>query len=275
MEYEYDEGMFAIIYEVRDEYVWYRRKGMSRTEAIQEVKEYYAGELEDEETAVFIHIGIAFALCKKKELTREALTDAIAAMDTLGEMCNNRSANLKKLRQQICDEQMLGDEARYPKKRKPYIPDWKIGDVFAHEITIPTAEKLGILGWYVLIWKVGEFEGYREERMQLVYMTVCPPDKLPKNADELFSLGFLRMIPGHGIDFRAHIQVKNKKDEEAFDLTKIGNFPSIKEPPAQPELTNLNYTTPLFNFKTKFDYGRPEYEATACMQYRQYGIFKF
>lgn len=64
-----------IISDVQKEYFRYRKLGENRQSAITKVKALYANEMCDDDDSLAVLIGLALALSKKKELTREIVSE--------------------------------------------------------------------------------------------------------------------------------------------------------------------------------------------------------
>lgn len=150
-----------------------------------------------------------------------------------------------------------------------YVPDWKIGDVFSHRLTYPAAEALGISGWVIILYKVGEYTGENGESHQLAYVSLCPPDKVPSCPEELQNLGFLPMMHNDRMEYLAQLTVTSKKSEEAYGLTKFGFYPNV-DIPGNPGDENPLTAMPLFGCLRKSD-KYPGYEDQICRLYRKYG----
>ncbi len=211
-------------------YGTYRRGGKNREETVEQLREDFADDLGDYDCGPVVRIGLAMALCQKKELTVELRDDAIAAIDELiaGDVWGPEGNKvLERARKTLLQEKMLGDEAKYRPRRK-YIPDWKEGDTFAHKMTDPLAEKLGMGGWYILFRKEREFVDKTESHWQLVNVYFCPPDRLPKTTEELDQLGCVKV--NNGKVYHAYFIIKSKRGEDSLELEKIGCFPDAALP---------------------------------------------
>lgn len=261
-----------IIGDVKEAYVKYRKKGQGREEAIQSIREFYEQELQDDEDRVAVLIGMSQALCKKKELLESIATetlDEIQMFQLRFEKRNSEDKTFKKIEQCLYNKDNYGKEATY-KQRSTYLPDWQIGDVFSHMLTYPTSEKLGIKGWYILLYKVGEYVDEFDEHRQLMYVSLCPPDKVPSCAEELEKLGFLKMMRmGDRSEYLAQITIKSKRAENAYGLTKIDCFPGVL-PPKDSVPENPLTAMPLIGSMGKNALW-PGYENQICKFYKWYG----
>lgn len=267
------DSIFPIMDELINTYRAHRKRGDTRDAAIEQLRMEYKQELADCDDGPVVRIGIALALCQKDELTQSVLEEAQAAVgELLAEQWDDsmRSA-LHKLESYINDPRRLGDEAKY-RVRKSYIPQWEVGDTFSHVLTHYMAKYAGVYGWYVLFRKVGEYVDDKQQHHQLVYVTLCPPERLPHTAEELRKLGFLRMMPHDGgkWDYLAQISFKSKKDEASYGLTQIGTFPDAGCPEDR-TIENPLVTMPLFG-QLKRDSMLPDYEDAVCRIYKRNGI---
>ena len=68
---------FPITHDIVDAYRTYRRNGNTRGDAIAKLRAEYAQELADCDDGPVVRIGLALALCQKRELTSDVLKDAL------------------------------------------------------------------------------------------------------------------------------------------------------------------------------------------------------
>ena len=261
-----------IIKDIETQYVRYRKKGNSRSETIEAIRSEYAQGLKDADDRVAILIGLSLALCKKNELL-----ESIAA-ETLREMkcvtceetgCSRANIYFSEIEKLLNDKTVYGDEAFY-KRATAYVPDWEIGDVFSHVLTYPASEGLGITGWVILLYKVGEYVDTFDAHNQLMYISLCPSDKVPACKEDFEKLGFLPvMCMGNHIEYLAQITIKSKKAEDALELCKIGCFPDMPFP-GNPAKENPVTAMPLFGRMRRTDIWLG-YENQICSFYKRYG----
>ena len=265
--------IFPAMHDLVDTYRIYRRCGDTRDEALARLRMEHQQGLADYDDGPILRIGLALALCQKKELTQGVLQEAQEAIGKLltRQWDNGTLTAIHQLESYISDPQWLGNEAKY-RIQKPYIPQWEVGDTFTHTLTHYMAKYVGVYGWSVLFRKVGEYVDNEQQHQQLVYVTLCPPEQLPHTAEELRKLGFLRMMPHDGgkWDYLAQISFKSKKDEASYELTKIGSFSDAGFPEDR-TIENPLTTMPLFG-KLKRDSQFLSYENTVCHMYKENGI---
>ena len=275
MNYNQLYDIFPIIYDTVERYKVLRGLGNSRETVLDIINKENEQELQDEDDRFSVILGTAIALCRKNELTPEVMREAQALLEIKLQQQDEEQDSVRKilmaLRGQISPEK-LGAETHYP-IRRIYKPDWVIGDTFIHRLTHPSAEEAHIQGWYVVFRKVGEYRDNKMNDIQIVYVTVCPPDKIPKTAKELNQLGVLRMMHHDaGWDYYGHIGFSSRKNEESWALTRIGNFPEIQVP-VDATSEDPRFSMPLFGRLTKND-AQPDYEEFVCRTIRHNGIGK-
>ena len=266
-----DNSIGYIVTDIQKAYIKYRESGKTRAEAIGLIRHEYNQELQDDEERIAVLIGLSLSLCKNKELYESIATETICEIQ--------RSIEEKKLYgisetyvsdvvQRLRNSEVYGEEAVY-KHKTPYVPDWKTGDTFSHVLTCPRAERLGIKGWLVLLYKATEYVDKFGEYRHLMYVSVCPPDKVPSCTEELQILGFLPMMyMGARKEYFAQIKIKSRRAEKKWELTKVGCFFDI-EPPKDQAKENPLTTMPLFEFTRKGE-NWPAYEDQICTFYRNY-----
>ena len=260
------EDLAAISECIHWEYKKYRRDGCSRDEAIAKIREDYAEELCDEDDRIGVLAGLVFILCRKKELFNAIADEMRAEIERFKEYSDyskHALAYCAKIEKKLNNPELYGDEAVY-KPISLYKPDWKIGDTFYHTLTYPTAEKLGIMGWSIIFYKVSEYVGIDGVTNQAVCVSLCPPGDLPSSYEDLKKIGFLPLIEKNRPQFLAQIKIKSKKTEEGFELTKIGCFPCTDDFVSD-VLKNERpvVSMPLFKRLRKTDIW-PDYEELIC-----------
>lgn len=254
-----------LVNNVREDYKSYRRSGKNRIDAIGALKTKYDAELKDDDEAAFVMSGIVRALCEKKELTEEIAEEMLAYINK--NAIDKAPVHFQTIRQMLYSPKMYGKEATY-RRKIPYIPNWEKGDLFAHTMTHPAASKVGIEGWIILFYKVGEYIDENHLHRQLMLVSICPPGKEPTSSLELQNLGFLRMMcHGKKWDYLVQIVLKNKKDEFSYGLTKIANFTDVAYPSDGVDENPL-LSMPMFGLIKKGE-AHPHYEEHICRLYRK------
>ena len=265
------ENIRLISSDIKQTYVAYRKNGYSRVDAIARIHEDNTCALEDNDDRIAILAGVATALCSKNELTDDyaaIVLQEIHKAYTDEDLDAPSRKFLSKIEQQLSDRNFYGDEFAY-KKARHYVPDWQVGDTFAHTLIYPMANELGIGGWNILIYKIGEFVDDFEDHRQMVLVALCPPDKIPSNKEELEALGFLPMFErDNGFEYLAQIEIKSKRAENGYNLSKVGCFPGVPLP--------VDYcdTPPLVAYplsgKMKRYGEMPAFEVAICRLYRRF-----
>lgn len=269
---EYQNTFHPILEDVQKQYVKYRKNGETRAAAIERIREDYAQELQDNDDRLAVLLGLSLSLCKKRELVAPVAAETLSEIQRVyqeGELDQAAYAQLAEYENCFRNDAVYGKEAIY-KRISKYTPAWKIGDTFSHALTYPTAEALGIKNWFILLYKVGEYVDAFGAHFQLMYVSLCPPDKIPTCPEDLQALGFLPMMQaGDRSEYLAQVSIQSKKDENAYGLTFIGCYPNLPRPDdccdenpctAMPLLGRLRQADPW-----------PSYEDQICRLYKKYG----
>lgn len=258
---------------VESQYQKYRKHGKSRDIALELIYQEHKYALCDDDDRFAILAGLVLALCKKRELLESIAKETFAEIQLIKKNYAEDSANYKysiQIEKMLKDIEMYGSEAPY-KQTSIYRPDWMIGDTFSHTLTYPTAEELGIKGWIVLLHKVGDYVDGDGVPRQLMCVSLCPPDRIPSCYEELQNLGFLPMMYfGERAEYLAQIVLKSKRQENAYNLTKIGCFKKTGDSLLE-TFKNENPLTvmPLLG-RLKKDDPWPAYEDQICRLYKKY-----
>ena len=258
------ETLFPLVVDIIDAYKLFRRRGETREVACQHVIDDNAKELLDEDDGPMIWIGLAKITGAKGELTEELYNKAELAFNKLEETYPEYKNDLLKAKQKICNRNLIGKEAKYSRKRQ-FKPDWQIGDTFLAELRRkepPLENKV------VLLRKVDEALDCNDNWEQILYLSICDKDRLPKTNKDLNSLGY---IPGHyqnqQYGFRLTITATSQKVLDSFHLTKLGCFPDIQHPIME-DKDDLPY--PLFPCKRPSDASTLDHYV--YLNFRRYGV---
>lgn len=260
-----------LIDEIVDYYSALRMQSISREEALKMIFREYNSEYNDEDEKPYLNIAIAIALSKKNEMTPQIRIEALQAANQLGKrnMAGFSQAKKDKLIQALSEEH-IGSEAEY-RRKKLYDPKWETGDTFIHAFTQPKAIEMGLSCHYIVLRKVGEYLDQTFHHVQLVYVTICSEDSIPKTGKELQSLGFLRMFAhDNGWDYLAQLYFKGKKDEESWQLQRIGCFPDAGSPSDAIDKNPL-VSMPLFGTLHR-NSNELHYERLVCSLMKRHGI---
>lgn len=265
-------GLHPLVVDIQKRYMDYRMTGKNRKDAIAAIRADYFQELQDIDDCVWVLIGLSLSLSKKKELTAKIANETKSAITMFRQhlKLDNAVCNyLLEIEQLLANKSIYGKEAVY-RCRTQYVPDWKIGDVLAHTLTYPKADDIGILGWTILFYKVGEYIDDFNKHHELMFISLCPPGKEPTCSAELQALGFLRMMPhDKKWDYLVQLSPKSKKDELNYEFTSIGNFPEVL-PPCDQADENPLVSMPMFG-RLRMNDMRPAYEDQICRLYKKYG----
>ena len=254
------ETLFPQIIDVGDEYKAYRLKGENRDEACKHVIQNYEKELSDLDDAPQIWIGLAKVTGDRHELTSELYTKAEMSFNALAIAYPEMNKFILESKLMICALERIGNEAVY-KPRKIFKPGWEVGDTFVYQMP-GIQERLERVepsykgcNWslnnkVVLVRKVQEILSKKNIWEQIVYLSVCDQDHIPKNSQELNELGYIPGMMVHSqknkYEFKFSIAATSKRYLEAFHLTKIGCFPDIIPPRDEIEPPPLRGVNQLF-----------------------------
>lgn len=259
-----------IVADVQEQYADFRKAGKTREDAVSMIMDSYSSELADLEDSAIVMVGLVLALVKKKELYEGLATYALSAIGRLREVLeigDMRAQILSKVESYIFDQSFWGPAAVY-KRTKKYVTSWVKGDAFSHTITASSAKALGIEGWLVIFYKADEHVDEFGKTRHLMYVSLCPPEKLPNSSEQLAELGFLRMMKhDQGWDYLTQIIVNSRKEELGYKFTKIGNFSDMKLPEDR-TIENPLTAMPLFgNLRGSDTY--PAYEDQIIRIYKK------
>lgn len=258
-----------IVEEISEEYSTLRSAGVSRSDSIDELKHRYCYELNDADDGAYVRVALAIAQCMLHELTADIAEEALNALKELenAQFCEKKQISLA--RELILEKKSYGDEKKI-KLRKRFSPGWEIGDTFIHLMESNCAESCGLKGWGIIVRKVGDYIDHKNREIQLVVMSICPPELLDNIPDHINSLDFVQMMKfgKEKTDYLAQLCITKKNNEAAYEISKIGNFPVAKLPEDQYN-QDLRVARPLSCLKNSD--GCIHYEEVVCMAFKNKG----
>lgn len=263
---------FPLIQDLKDQYVYFRMQGCSPEDARGQLMKTYAKELEDYDESLIVLSGIALAQWGVSELEESSKQNIMTLLENrIAETEENGEKRaLNAILKSISTEQPKKKCMIRPGKSS-YSLNWSIGDTFAHKLTHPDAEKAGILGWYLLFRKVGQYTDWKGKTIQLGYVTFCDDQSLPKTTEDLNKLGFLRvMARGKKWEYMVQVDIQSKRMENTLKFDWIGCFPDAVTPIDEASV-DPRVTMPFYEGTEKI-HNCPRYEDYYCYLYSKYGI---
>ena len=263
--------LFPLIHDILERYSFFRSQAISPVKSRDLLLSEYAREMDDEDDSIIVLAGIALAQWDYSELDEDVNKKVQA-------MIQKRLLEVKRDEEKEAFAGILLHLSKKPLRQERkrlskslYSLQWKDGDTFSHLLTQPEAEKAGILGWYLLFRKVGHYNDINGRQIQLGYITICPPEKIPQTTKELNSLGYLHvMAHGEKWDYLVQIDVQSKRAEKNLEFKWIGSFIDAGNPSDEVQ-SNPEVAMPLFDGIDRKT-GCPRYENVFCRFYRWYGI---
>ncbi len=226
--------VFPLISDIISVYESLRRDGQSREEAVKTVLAEFAGEAPDTEDDALTWIGLAMAMAKNKELTADVLDRSNERFDIAVSVFPDVRALLGSEKRRLQDPLCSGPEKKYRKINR-FRPDWKAGDTFIQQMNGKIPRRFGMEKWYSVIRKSGEFRDRDGYWVQLVYLTVCEPDRIPRTTGDIDALGYIPIYPWQRQgkwEFQAGIRVGSRRQLSGFEFAFVGNYADAL-PPAQ------------------------------------------
>lgn len=153
--------------EIKEDYERYLIKGKNAEEATKEMLEKYKLWLDDEEDAPMFWCVLASVQWDYGRLVPEVKEKAIKYLEAgydlkqWEEEASKRDYEQRKKQINKLIEKLNSKQPQPKKLRKPFVCDWKIGDVYAYKLTGEIAEKNPeYLNKYVVFQKIDEEEIY-------------------------------------------------------------------------------------------------------------------
>ncbi len=264
--------------DIKEDYKGKLRKGRTNKEALEEMIERYAEEIEDDDEGPVFWMLLADTMWNLGRLIPEVKEKAIQQIDEGKNLeiwkqegtpkeYELRKRELSKLKEKLNspmpEEKRIPLERKIPVKRKY---EWNIGDVYAYELKSDKAEELGLKGRYLILRKVEDVDYIEQKIIAIVYCQITEDTVLPKTKAELEKLSYTIQMNKGDIRYAYKIrlgEVTQKALKE--ELIYIGNFTEMSCPPNE------------FKERTLYDmiyYPYKELEYFILQDYKQRGTSK-
>ncbi len=238
--------------DIKESFQSLREDGLAAEEIAKQLVEEYAAELADEDDACPAMLALADLLWRAGKPDDGIQSAALAMINSGAAMQAWREtpASLQRRRGQALTrlhEKLLSPPPQPKPCRKPsvYVCTWQQNDVYAYRLRSDAAKKLGIDGWYYVFQKIDELQWGRD-LYPIVYVRLCPPDKLPQNGDQLAALPFVptgrppnpsdpiadkeKTVYGDWV-YRLNIWLTARSEKK--ELQFLGNFPLQNTPDSE------------------------------------------
>lgn len=269
---------YPLIFDITEEYESALERGMSHEAICEMICNDRWCELHDPDERDIVWISLALAQAEAGHSDESIKQKALLAIESYLQD-SQLSADMIEAFEEAARliKKPKKHTAKSPRTRKRVLPDWKIGDTFAHLLSHPLTSRAGLVGWYVLFRKTGEYIHPDQKTRQLGYLSLCPPGKLPSTKEELEALGYLRVMDRSRRNFPAwdylvQIDIQSKKTERDLQMEYIGNFQDVAMPPNEVPPKPLVSMT----FFTRIEKQTlcPSYESHICLMFERNGISK-
>lgn len=264
--------------DIKEDYKGKLRKGRTNKEALEEMIERYAEEIEDDDEGPVFWMLLADTMWNLGRLIPEVKEKAIQQIDEGKNLeiwkqegtpkeYELRKRELSKLKEKLNspmpEEKRIPLERKIPVKRKY---EWNIGDVYAYELKSDKAEELGLKGRYLIFRKVEDVDYIEQKVAVIAYCQITEDTILPKMKEQVEKLGYIIEMNKGDVRYiyKMHLaQITQKALKE--ELIYIGNFTDISCPPNE------------FKERTPYDityYPYKELEYFILQDYEQRGTSK-
>ena len=228
--------------DLKEEYIEKLKKGIENKEALEQIKQEYKEEIEDNDEETVFWMVLADTMWNLGKMTDEVKNKALQSIEKDLKKWKQESENskdivkrekeLEKLKNKLNSEMPKEKKFRQQKPNKvknKYI--WNIGDIYAYQLKGEKAKKLGIYGRYLLFRKVGEGVYHQNSSIAWVYIQITDTDILPKSKEEIAKLEYV-IISNEGNVKHEYIVELYRVTQKVYkeDLIYIGNFDNLPTP---------------------------------------------
>lgn len=220
--------------EIKEDYERYLIKGKNAEEATKEMLEKYKLWLDDEEDAPMFWCVLASVQWDYGRLVPEVKEKAIKYLEAgydlkqWEEEASKRDYEQRKKQINKLIEKLNSKQPQPKKLRKPFVCDWKIGDVYAYKLTGEIAEKNPeYLNKYVVFQKIDEEEIYNGDVNPYVLIYDQIFEEIP-TLDEVIKYDFLALQYNSSLEptYKALLSSRRERKFKKDNLVFIRNIPT-------------------------------------------------
>ena len=227
--------------DARSAYKNFLSQGQSDEEAFNNLLEVVADELDDHDDGPLFWMAIAdtqWKLGRLDDSIKQKALKAIADENTdeiyaeAGKAAiRRRKAVLEELQNRLLSEQ---PERKKIRIIKPYVNDWRNGDIYVLPITGSAAKEYGFAGQYLMLYKIGDYiwnELSSPHHVDaVVRVKITENGRLPNGLDEFNELEFIPFCTYCGVpEYAAELHASSNR-QTPKDLKYWDNFPNIRLP---------------------------------------------
>ena len=228
--------------DLKEEYIEKLKKGIENKEALEQIKQEYKEEIEDNDEETVFWMVLADTMWNLGKMTDEVKNKALQSIKKDLKKWEQESENskdvvkrekeLEKLKNKLNSEMPKEKKFRQQnpnKVKNKYI--WNIGDIYAYQLKGEKAKKLGLYGRYLLFRKVGEGKNEAKNSVAIVYIQITDTDILPRSKEEIAKLEYV-IISNEGNVKHEYIVELYRVTQKVYkeDLIYIGNFDNLPTP---------------------------------------------
>lgn len=201
--------------DVKEDYITRLKEFDDSEKIINELLENYKDELDDYDDGPIIYLTLADISWKYGRLLPRIKAKALESIDILLKRQKNyEEVSLSEKELYLLKQKFEGEQPLKKKIliKKPYVCDWKDGDVFAYLLESDLAEEKGLAGRYLIIIKEFSVE-WDKDIVPCVRLKITKDNTLPETKEELDALEYIQTrISFYPSVFELNNNEKNNED---------------------------------------------------------------
>lgn len=234
--------------DVKTDYIDKLKRGKTNEEATEEILDTYKDELNDSDDGPAVWFGLANVQWDYGRLlpyVKEKALEALECREHLERyMESSKSAYEKRLKNlELLKEKLNMDMPPEKKvsKYKPYITDWKDGDIFAYRLDNDKSKTTGYYGKYALLRKVGDASYWPVHTVPVMQIYKWIGDEIPS----IDIINKLKLNPAYTtpncykdlnndkIKYKFKLDISSKSQIVQDKFIYLGNCGTIENPKGQ------------------------------------------
>ena len=225
--------------DVKEEYISKLKAGKTDEEALNEILKEYEKQIDDDDDVYDVYFSLADEMWKKGRLTEEIKNKALELISQEEQSGRWESEGLQKQRHKVLmklQERLLSE---MPEKKKipihkPYVMEWKAGEVYTYQIKNPPEEFKEYKGWYVLYYvnkiRLEEWNvrGMYDEAAE-IFAFICKEEPQDMSVMKIATPVCFR-ADGDGWNMYRVMLLERSKRQRPKDIKLIGKCNDFKYP---------------------------------------------
>ncbi|MGL4106646.1 hypothetical protein [Clostridium sp. LP20] len=238
--------------DVKSDYIDKLKRGKTNEEVTREILEMYKEELTDSDDGPDVWFGLANVQWDYGRLLPEVKEKALEALEEIEHLDRYKESSKSVYEKRVKTLELLKEKLSMemsPEKKvskyKPYVIDWKDGDIFAYKLDNKYSKETGYYGKYALLRKVGDGSYWPVHTVPVMQIYKWISDEVP-NIDIVNELSLnpayrtpsiYKDLKNDKLPYKFQLDITSKSQISKDKFVYLGNCGTTENPKHQQNQT--------------------------------------